>query len=115
MRRPSPRRRPGRLSLGPPPLILPIPVEMLRLNWVQRSRKVRGAPEQYGGRALHDPPVTTAHSGRAEGGFRSAGAPGGAVHGPPLTPPPPPRGGTATPTARARRKGVRRRHEGGQD
>ena len=49
-----------------------------------------GAPEQYGGRALHDPPVTTAHSGRAEGGFRSAEAPGGAVHGPPLTPPPTP-------------------------
>ena len=73
-----------------------------------------GAPEQYGGRALHDPPVTTAHSGRAEGGFRSAGAPGGAVHGPPLTPPQP-RGGTATPTARARQKGVRRRHEDGQD
>ena len=48
-----------------------------------------GAPEQYGGRALHDPPVTTAHSGRAEGGFRSAGAPRGAVHGPPLTPPHP--------------------------
>ena len=34
-----------------------------------------GAPEQYGGRAPHDPPMTTAHSGRAEGGFRSAGAP----------------------------------------
>ena len=33
--------------------------------------------------------MTTAHSGRAEGGFRSAGAPGGAVHGPPLTPPNP--------------------------
>ena len=33
--------------------------------------------------------MTTAHSGRAEGGFRSAGAPGGAVHGPPLTPPHP--------------------------
>ena len=48
-----------------------------------------GAPEQYGGRAPHDPPVTTAHSGRAEGRFRSAGAPGGAVHGPPLTPPQP--------------------------
>ena len=48
-----------------------------------------GAPEQYGGRALHDPPVTTAHSGRAGGGFRSAGAPGGAVHGLPLTPPQP--------------------------
>ena len=48
-----------------------------------------GAPEQYGGRAPHDPSVTTAHSGRAEGGFRSAGAPGGAVHGPPLIPLPP--------------------------
>ena len=33
--------------------------------------------------------MTTAHSGRAEGGFRSAGAPGGAVHGPPLIPPHP--------------------------
>ena len=62
----------------------------------QRARATRapslgaahgGAPEQYGGRALHDPPVTTAHSGRAEGGFRSAGAPGGAVHGLPLTHP----------------------------
>ena len=42
------------------------------------------APEQYGGRAPHDAPMTTAHSGRAEGGFRSAGAPGGSVHGPPL-------------------------------
>ena len=31
--------------------------------------------------------MTAAHSGRADGGFRSAGAPGGAVHGPPLTPP----------------------------
>ena len=46
--------------------------------------------EQYGGRASHDPPVTTAHSGRAEGGFRSARSPGGAVDGPPLTPPPHP-------------------------
>ena len=33
--------------------------------------------------------MTTAHSGRGEGGFRSAGAPGGAVHGPPLIPPRP--------------------------
>ena len=32
--------------------------------------------------------MTTAHSGRAEGGFRSARSPGGAVRGPPLTPPP---------------------------
>ena len=43
--------------------------------------------EQYGGRAPHDLPETTAHSGGAEGGFRSARAPGGAVRGPPLTPP----------------------------
>ena len=55
-----------------------------------------------------------AHSGRVEGGFRWAGAPGGAVHGPRLIPPPP-RGSPATPTARARRRGVRQRHEGGQD
>ena len=48
-----------------------------------------GAPEQYGGRAPHDPPMTTARSGKAERGFRSAGAPGGAVHGPPLIPPHP--------------------------
>ena len=34
-------------------------------------------------------PMTIAQSGRAEGGFSSEGAPGGAVHGPPLTPPPP--------------------------
>ena len=33
--------------------------------------------------------MTKAHSGRAEGGFRSVGAHGGAVHGPPLTPPHP--------------------------
>ena len=64
----------------------------------QRARAARGpslgaahggAPEQYGGRAPHDPPMTTAHLGRAEGGFRSAGAPWGAVHGPPLIPPHP--------------------------
>ena len=35
------------------------------------------------------PPKTIAHSGRAEGGFRSEGAPGGAVHGLPLIPRPP--------------------------
>ena len=46
--------------------------------------------EHKGGRAPHDPPVTTAHSEGTEGGFcRSAGAPRGAVHGPPLTPPHP--------------------------
>ena len=48
-----------------------------------------GAPEQYGGRAPHDRPMTTAHSGRAEGESRSAGAPRGAVRGPPLIPPHP--------------------------
>ena len=65
-----------------------------------------------GGRAPHDPPVTTSHSEVTEGGFRSAGAPGGAVHGPPLTPPP--RDGTSAPTARARQKGARWRHGEGQ-
>ena len=35
------------------------------------------------------PPVTIAHSERAARGFRSEGAPGGAVHRPPLSPPPP--------------------------
>ena len=49
-----------------------------------------------------------------EGGFRPARAPGGAVLGPLLTPPLP-QGGTSAPTARARRKGARRRHEWGQD
>ena len=48
-----------------------------------------GAPEKYGGRGPHDPPMATTHSGRAEGGSRSAGAPGGAVQGPPLVPPHP--------------------------
>ena len=71
-----------------------------------------GAPDQYGGRAPNDPPMTIAHSGRAEGGFRSEVAPRGAVHGPLLIPPP--RGGPGTPTERARRGGVRRRQEGGQ-
>ena len=37
------------------------------------------------------PPMTIAHSGRAEGGFRSEGAPWGAIHRPPLMPPSPPR------------------------
>ena len=53
-----------------------------------RARATR-TTEQYGGRAPHDPPVTTAHSGRTEGGFRSARAAGGAVRGPPLNPPTP--------------------------
>ena len=51
--------------------------------------------------------MTIAHSGGAERGFRSEGAPGAAVQGPPLIPPP--RGAPATPTERARREGVRRR------
>ena len=55
----------------------------------QRRVGATRTTEQEGGRAPHDPPVTTAHSGMTEGGFRSAGAPGGAVHGPPLTPPTP--------------------------
>ena len=48
-----------------------------------------GAPVQYGGRAPHDPPQKKAHTGRAEGGFRSGGAPDGAFHGPPFIPPHP--------------------------
>ena len=72
------------------------------------------APEQYGGRAPHYPPVTTAHSGRAEGGVQVCRGPRGSA--PPAAPhPPPARDGSATQTARARRRGVRRRHEGGQD
>ena len=66
-------------------------------------------PEKYGGRAPHDQSIASdyrnvAHSARAEGGFGSVGAPGGAVHGPPLPPPPArqaapgARGGPATPT-----------------
>ena len=63
------------------------------------------------------PPMTIAHSGRAEGGIRSEGASGGAVHGPPLIPPPPgaaprPRpnahaGGECTDNKRAARVGNR--------
>ena len=56
--------------------------------------------------------MTIAHSGRAEGGFRSEGAPGGTVHGRPLIPPP--RGRPRVRTEGARRGGVRRRQEGGQ-
>ena len=40
MRRPSPKKEPRRLFPGPLPPILPIPAEMLRLNWLQRSGKV---------------------------------------------------------------------------
>ena len=48
------------------------------------------------------------------GGVQACRGPRGS--GPRAAPHPPrPRGGTATPTARTRRKGVRLRHEGGQD
>ena len=60
--------------------------------------------EREGGRAPHDPPVTTARSEVTEGGFRSAGAPGGAVHGPPLTPPRPGAALQPRPHARAGRE-----------
>ena len=53
----------------------------------QRRAGATRTTERDGGRAPHDPPVTTAHSEVTKGGFRSAGAPGGAVHGRPLTPP----------------------------
>ena len=65
--------------------------------------------EHEGGRAPHDPPVTTAHSEGTEGGFAGQlGPPGERSTGRPSTPPP--RGGTSAPTARARRKGARQRH-----
>ena len=70
------------------------------------GRRTAAHQNSMGTAAPMTPPMTIAHSGRAEGGFRSEGAPGGAVHGPPLIPPPP-RGGPATPTERARRRGVR--------
>ena len=69
--------------------------------------------EHEGGRAPHDPPVTTAHSEGTEGGFAGQlGPPGERSTGRPS--PPPPRGGTSAPTARARRKGARQRHEESQ-
>ena len=61
--------------------------------------------EQEGGRAPHDPSVTTAHSEVTEGGFRSAGPAGGAVRGPPLTPPQP--GAALQPRPHARAGGER--------
>ena len=65
--------------------------------------------EQEGGRAPHDPPVTTAHSEVTEGGFQVSWGPRGS--GPRAAPhPPPPWGGTSAPTERARRKGARWRH-----
>ena len=67
----------------------------------QRRAGATRSTEQEGGRAPHEPPVTTAHSEVTEGGFRSAGAPGGAVHGPPLTPPHPGEAPQPRPHARA--------------
>ena len=60
--------------------------------------------ERDGGRAPHDPPITTAHAEVTEGGIRSAGAPRGAVHGPPLSPPHPGAAPQPRPHARARRE-----------
>ena len=69
--------------------------------------------EHEGGRAPHDPPVTTAHSEGTEGGFAGQlGPPRERSTGRPS--PPPPRGGTSAPTARARRKGARRGHKESQ-
>ena len=66
--------------------------------------------EQEGGRAPHDPPVTTAHSEVTEGGFQVGWGPQGSGLRAAPPPPPPPRGGTSAPTARARQNGARRRH-----
>ena len=101
--------RPPRAGGGAPPL---------RMNGdAARATAPRPAPanphrragatrttEQEGGRAPHDPPVATAHSEVTEGGFRSAGAPGGAVHGTPLTPPHPGAALQPRPHARAGRE-----------
>ena len=59
------------------------------------------------------PPMTIAHLRRAEGGFRSEGAPGGAVHGTLLIPPPPGVALRPRPNAHAG-GGVRRQQEAGQ-
>ena len=52
------------------------------------GRRTAAHQNSMGAASPMTPPMTIAHSGRAEGGFRSEGAPGGAVHGPPLIPPP---------------------------
>ena len=84
------RRAPQR----PPP---PAPVSPHQRAGATHGPRPGGArddgPEQYGGRAPHDQSIASdtrnvAHLGRAEGGFRSDGAPGGAVHVPPLPRPP---------------------------
>ena len=53
------------------------------------GRRTAAHQNSMGAASPLTPPMTIAHSGRAEGGYRSEGAPGGAVHGPPLIPPPP--------------------------
>ena len=79
---------------------LPAPAGVAADGPAHSSAPEQGADQAWGRRtAAHQnsmeatppmtPPMTIAHSGRAEGGFRSAGAPGGAVHRPPLIPPPP--------------------------
>ena len=92
----EPRARPSAPPGPPPPPPLRRNGDAVRATAAGRApantHRRAGATrttEREGGRAPHDPPVTTDHSEVTEGGFRSAGAPGGAVHGPPLTPPNP--------------------------
>ena len=107
LRPPSPRRDRGAGGGGgaagpadraPQP---PAPAEVAADGRAHTSAWERRADQAWGRRtAAHQnsmgaappmtPPMTIAHSGRAEGGFRSEGAPRGAVHGPSLIPPPPP-------------------------
>ena len=69
--------------------------------------------EHEGGRAPHDPPVTTAHSEGTGGGLQVSRGPQGS--GPRAAPhPPPPRGGTSAPTARACRRGEPERGTAGR-
>ena len=58
------------------------------------------------------PPMTIAHSGRAEGGFRSEGAPGERSRVRPSSPPPP--GRPRDPDRTRSRAAVRRRQDGGK-
>ena len=91
---------------GPPPPQGRGGAPTLRRNGdAARATAAGPAPANPHRRAPHDPPITTAPSEVTEGCYRSAGAPGGAVHGPPLTPPTP--GRHFSPD---RRKGARRRH-----
>ena len=96
----------------------------MRLDLLPRGSRPRGEPtpacrsNARNGTVWGPRPTrpTRDHSplGEGRGGVQVGRGPRGS--GPRAAPqPPPPRGGTATPTARARRKGVRRRHEGGQE